>query len=326
VKYCPLCGEFFEDEEMKYCTFDGSSLLDCAQARRLSIKKLALLTLLALVAVGAATLLLVSRSPAPPQSGAPLRLSLDLKTESPIAAEGPESLMGLPRPALLAILPKEALNQFRHGLVEDLRVITSSDAEYVTLIGPSSNSHSLPAWRLLILKREGGAFSDVTAEALPAAYSGGALPFPSSAYFDPETGSRLIVRQKASSNKIVYECDLCEHAYQIIALQWRKDRYVESERKWENDPYTAVYVFARALKDGRIDAAARPLIDQVLDPVLLEGLVDPPDGAWVVEKISAGTSELPDQATYILRGEPTSIRLRVAKMNGQWKVVEASAQ
>jgi hypothetical protein len=127
------------------------------------------------------------------------------------------------------------------------------------------------------------------------------------------------VRGAASSNSVVQECATCDHAYQVVALEWKNGRYVESARTWENDRYTVFYLVAEALEKKKVDSRARPFIEASLDPIISQGFPRNGKEGWTVEFHGEEGAET---AGYELNNNFDRLLITVAIVKGQWKAVQ----
>ena len=357
MKTCPVCREQFENE-LRFCTYDGAPLSATTKSASGALRgeqheggptlvysdadypqagsgwKWAFLVLLALVLLGggivAAYFFRNRQSPAPAATAPPVAASQPKQTTvtPPEAdpADPPASLAQLSRQELIERLPQNLLRRFHlgepgQGMPDDLRVVGPPKAEFVVLLGSGRLEGGVhaPVERLLILKPEGDDFHDVTRQLLPSAYGSGTLAEKGSHVKFAETGSNLVVRGAASSNAIVKECATCEHAYQVVTLEWKNGRYVESARTWESDRYTAFYLVADALEKKKVDSRARPFIEPSLDPIIAQGFPRTGKEGWTVEFHGEEGAET---AGYELSNNFDRLLITVTIVKGQWKAVK----
>lgn len=348
MKYCPHCREGFEDD-LKYCTFDGSVLrfippdarviaplpdLREARLRRggRGAWKFAFIILFVVAIISAAALAVIyfRRAQTSDRAAQPVRprLTQAEPVESPATSEETKTVLELaqlPRAQLMEMLPQNLLRRFHaagSGQSADLRIFRDDKSQYVVLVGTVRVEGATLAERVSILQYDEEQFIDVTRRALPAVVSSGViLGQRSQARFDAES-SDLLITVPASSNAIVKECASCEHAYQVVTLEWKGSRYVETARRWDNDRYTAFYVVAEALERRRVEARARGLIAPSLDPVISEGFDRAGKEGWTVQaRVENEASETGD---YELINGARSLIISVSKINGQWRAVRIS--
>jgi hypothetical protein len=127
------------------------------------------------------------------------------------------------------------------------------------------------------------------------------------------------VRGSASSNSVVQECATCDHAYQVITLEWKNGRYTETARTWENDRYTVFYLVAEALEKKKVDTRARPFIETSLDPIVAQGFPRNGKEAWTFEFHGEEGAET---ASYELNNNFDRLTITVAMVKGQWKATQ----
>ncbi|HEY7545030.1 MAG TPA: hypothetical protein VID27_09120 [Blastocatellia bacterium] len=352
MKYCPHCREGFEDD-LKYCTFDGTALKVIPPDAKVTTQppdhrqsysqrsgngawRFAFLGLFLIAIICAAALAIVyfrreqHRDPAaqPARAASPPSHS----AEPPAVAEETKpslELAQLPRAQLMEMLPPNLLRRFHatgaaQGKPDDLRIVKDDKSQYIVLVGTvrvEGGTQRL-AERVMILQYDTEQFTDVTRRALPASVSSGViLGQRSQAKFEAES-SNLMITVPASSSAIVKECTSCEHAYQVVTLEWKGSRYVETARQWDNDRYTAFYVVAEALERRRVDGRVRGLIAPALDPVITEGFDRAGREGWTVQ--ARVESEAAETGAYELINGERSIVITVSKINGQWKAVRIS--
>lgn len=338
MKHCPTCSEEFEDE-LNYCMFDGAVLHPPGvqndsggerDERRVDRWKVAFFGLLGAILVASVSFggsmfyrgadkAVEAKAGRKSVERSPLTPSRDADRE-PVTQ--PQSFSKLGRAEILEIIPKHVVGWFRDGVPNEIKVVAAKDIEYLVLLGIGrSASGAGPAERVLALVNDGEEFKDVTRQVLPASFGSGLFGPRSQVKFDAG-GSKIILRVPASSNKIVDECPSCEHAYQRITLEWKDGRYVESERAWDNDRYTAFYVVAEALEHRRVDTRARPLIDRGLDGVLSRGFDRVEQKGWIVENLTE--DDQASTAEYQLRNGADRLTITVSRMNGRWKATRVS--
>ncbi len=352
MKYCPQCREGFEDDFV-YCTFDGGALrlippdakittqlrdLRQTRSRRSGngIWKfvLTIFFLIAVASAAALTVIYFRRE----QPGDSVNQPARTKTPQTNSVEPPPvtettktvlELAQLPRPKLMEMLPQNLLRRFHasgagQGKPADLRIVKDDKSQYVVLVGTVrvEGASQRLAERVLILQYDEEQFTDVTRRALPASVSSGViLGQRSQAKFDAES-SNLMITIPASSSAIVKECSSCEHAYQVITLEWKGSRYVETARQWDNDRYTVFYVVAEALERRRVDGRVRGLIAPALDPLITEGFDRNGREGWTVQ--ARVENEAAETGAYELINGERSLVITVSKINGQWKAVRIS--
>ncbi|MEW6212816.1 MAG: hypothetical protein AB1631_31120 [Acidobacteriota bacterium] len=352
MKYCPHCREGFEDD-LKYCTFDGTALrvippdarvitplpdLRETRSRRAGrgVWKFAFIILFLVAITSAAALAVIYlRRAQPSERAVQPAQSKPTQTnavESPAVNEETKTVVELaqiPRAQLMEMLPQNLLRRFHaagadQGKPADLRIVRDDKSQYVVLVGTVrvEGGGQRLAERVLILQYDEEQFIDVTRRALPLSVSSGViLGQRSQAKFDAES-SNLLITIPASSSAIVKECASCEHAYQVITLEWKGSRYVETGRQWDNDRYTVFYVVAEALERRRVEGRARGLIAPALDPVISEGFDRSEREGWTVQaRVENEASETGDYE--LINGE-RSLIITVSKINGQWKAVRIS--
>jgi hypothetical protein len=347
MKTCPVCREPFEDE-LLFCTFDGTPLPgnDSGQAglrqmgdpyagsyeRGRNGWKTAFFFLLAIVLAGAAVggFYLFKEQQAR-QSLVTVSTPVTLPSKEaapPVVSEGDDKrglLTDLSRQELMDRLPANLLRRFHagepgQGTPDDLRVLSVDKHEYVAMVGSGKlEGGNTSVERILILKYEENDFRDATREVLPSAYAAGAIMGKGAeAKFD-EGGNNIVVREPRTPGSIVQTCGSCDRPYQIITLQWKNGRYVETARTWDNDRYTAFYVVADALEKKRIDNRARPFIESALDPIIAEGFPRNGKDAWTVEWHG---DEGAETGAYELGNSFDRIVITVSRVGGHWKAVE----
>ncbi|HEV8486505.1 MAG TPA: hypothetical protein VGV87_23370 [Blastocatellia bacterium] len=356
MKTCPVCREQFEDE-LRFCTFDGAPLpggpkgasgalrnqhLDeeptavygGSHRREGSGWKWAFFVLLMLVlaggGIGAAYMVKNRQNRAPAITASPVVVTEARQTAAtPISDEAvdkPPSLAALSRQELMDRLPQNLLRRFHsgdpgQGLPDDLRIVAAPKGECVVLLG-SGRLEGGPRTlveRILILKFEEDEFKDMTRQLLPAAYGSGTITGRGAQVKFAETGTNILVRGTASSNSVVKECATCDHAYQVVTLEWKNGRYVESARTWENDRYTVFYLVAEALEKKKVDSRARPFIETSLDPIIAQGFPRNGNEGWTVEFHGEEGAET---AAYELGNNFDRLSITVAMVKGQWKAVQ----
>jgi hypothetical protein len=340
MKVCPVCREQFEDE-LKFCTFDGAPLPGSAGSSRSSADaytessngwKAAFFVLLVVVLAGAGIagflLLKERRLTQPVVSVSQASTAAPRQAEPPIVSEAetkPGLLSDLSRQELMDRLPNNLLRRFHlgepgQGTPDDLRVLSSDKGEFVAMVGSGKLEGGRTAVeRILILKYEESDFRDATREVLPSLYSSGTVTGRGAQAKFGEGGNNIVVREPRSSNSIVQPCASCEGAYQVITLQWKNGRYVETARAWDNDRYTAFYVVAEALEKKKIDSKARPLIESALDPIIADGFPRNGKDRWTVEWHG---DEGAETGAYELGNSFDRIVITVSRVAGHWKAVE----
>jgi hypothetical protein len=252
----------------------------------------------------------------------------DTPLSSPQPQPTPErvSLAELSRQELMESLPRNLLRRFHagepgQGLPDDLRVIAGQSGEYVVLIGSGriEGASRTPAERMLILRYEENEFKDVTRQSLPAAYASGAVAGRQAQVRFDETGVNLLISEPASSSSIVQECASCDHAYQLVTLEWKGVRYAETSRAWENDRYSVFYATADALERKKVDHRARSVIDRALDPIISQGFARNGKEGWTVEWRG---DEESDTASYELSNGAESLIITLSRLKGQWRAIQ----
>ena len=357
MKTCPVCREQF-DNELRFCTYDGAPLpagtkstsgahrnqqqdgatvvyTGGSYAREGSGWKLAFFVLLVLVLVGggigAAYVLMNRQSRAPATTASPVVVSESKPPAAPPVSElvdKPPSLAGLSRQELMERLPQNLLRRFHsgepgQGMPDDLRIVAAPKGECVVLLGSGKLEGGLRTQveRLLILKLEEDEFRDVTRQLVPPAYASGTIAGRGAQVKFAETGTNILVREAASSNSVVKECATCDHAYQVVTLEWKNGRYVESGRSWEDDRYTVFYLVAEALDKKKVDNRARPFIETSLDPIIAQGFPRSGKEGWTFEFHGEEGAET---AGYELNNNFDRLLITVAIVKGQWKAVQIS--
>jgi hypothetical protein len=334
MRRCPACNEEYDDNEFSFCMFDGTALssdgadLDAADSQSGHKWRVTLTVLFVAALIGGASLgaITLSRSRNKPvdagiaQSASSSRDSVNAVVE-PLLVKQTVPLSKMGRTEILEMLPKNLLRWFRAGSPDELRLAPSKDGDHIVLIGSGRSGSNRATQRIVVLKNDGEEFQDVTRQTLPAAYGSGVFGARSHVKFDA-AGVNVIIRIPASSTKIVDECPSCEHAYQRVTLEWRETRYVETERVWDNDRYTAFYVVAEALERRRVEPRARPLIDSNLDGLLSNGFPRSDLRGWLVENLTeVGYA---NTAQYQLRNGTERLTITVAKVNGHWRATRVS--
>jgi hypothetical protein len=353
MKTCPVCREQFEDE-LRFCTFDGSPLPGARKSKpdihgRTDIVidpdeyaaspahngwRTAFFLLLALMFTGAAiATAYFLMQPRTSQAGrtsmqSSLITPTSIPTEptpAPEAVAKEPALHEMTRQELMAKLPKNLLRRFHagetsQGTPDDLRVVSAETGEYVVLLGSGriEGSVKVPAQRILILKYEENDFRDSTSELLPASYRSGAVAGRGAQVRFSEGGHNVIVREPASKSSVVNECASCDRAYQVLTLEWKNGKYVESGRAWENDRYTVFYVVADALEKKKVDPRARPFVEKSLDPIITQGFTRSGKDGWTVE----WRADDEESASYELIDESDRLMITLSRVNGQWKAVQ----
>ncbi len=352
MKFCPHCREGFEDD-LKYCTFDGTVLRVIPPDARVTTPlpdpretysrrsgnggwRFAFIILFLVAITSAATLAVIyfrgEQHTDPAAQPARSKISQPNSAEPPVVTEETKTaleLAQLPRPQLMEMLPQNLLRRFHangagQGRPVDLRIVKDDKSQYVVLVGTVrvEGASQRLAERVLILQYDAEQFTDVTRRALPAGVSSGViLGQRSQAKFDAES-SNLMITVPASSSAIVKECTSCEHAYQVVTLEWKGSRYVETARQWDNDRYTVFYVVAEALERRRVDGRVRGLIAPALDPVITEGFDRAGREGWTVQ--ARVENEAAETGAYELINGERSLVITVSKINGQWKAVRIS--
>lgn len=337
MRHCPTCNEEYEDD-LSYCTFDGVALcLSDDEAGDSSSTdpdlvnkwKIAFFVLLGAVLIGGASLVAVMSSRGHSKAVESRAISTDVDRKTPLNATAEPGLVKqtvpvskLGRTEILEILPKNLLRWFRNSSPDELRIVSGKEGDYIVVVGLGRSGAGIgAAERILVLKNEGEEFDDVTRQVLPGAHGSGVFGTRSHVKFDAE-GSNLIIRLPASSNKIIDECASCEHAYQRVTLEWKETRYVEVERVWDNDRYTAFYVVAEALEKRKVESRARPLIDKSLDGLLSNGFARSDKRGWIVENLTEDGQA--STAEYQLRNGMDQLTITVSKVNGQWRATRVS--
>jgi hypothetical protein len=348
MKMCPVCREQFEDE-LRFCTFDGAPLpgsgLGSPGSSRATADaypdsigrahngwKTAFFLLLTTVLAGAgiASFLLLgerqSRHSLVTVSQAVM--TPPRQAEPPTVSEGetkPGLLSDLSRQELMDRLPNNLLRRFHlgepgQGTPDDLRVLSGDKGEFVAMVGSGKlEGGRTPVERILILKYEENDFRDATREVLPSLYASGTITGRGAEAKFGEGGNNIVVREPRSSSSIVQPCSSCDGAYQVITLQWKNGRYVESGRAWDNDRYTVFYVVADALEKKKVDNRARPFIESALDPIIAEGFPRNGKDRWTVEWHG---DEGAETGAYELGNSFDRIVITVSRVGGQWKAVE----
>lgn len=352
MKFCPHCREGFEDD-LKYCTFDGTVLRGIPPDAKVTTQlpdlgqtystrsgngggRFAFIVLFLVAIIGAAAFAVVyfrGEQPSDPAAQpARSKTSQPNSSEPPVVSEETKTVLELaqlPRPQLMEMLPQNFLRRFHasggsQGKPDDLRIVKDDKSQYVVLVGTvrvEGGAQRL-AERVLILQYDAEQFIDVTRRALPSIVSSGViLGQRSQAKFDAES-SNLTITVPASSSAIVKECTSCEHAYQIVTLEWKGSRYVETGRQWDNDRYTVFYVVAEAIEKRRVDGRVRAMIAPALDPVIAEGFDRDGKEGWTVQ--ARVESEAAETGAYELINGDKSLIITVSKINGQWKAVRIS--
>jgi hypothetical protein len=358
MKTCPVCREQFENE-LRFCTYDGATLVAATRTASGALRapqlegaptvvfnadahkregngwKWAFLVLLMLVLVGvgigAAYLVMNRQSRVAVTTAPPVAVSESKQTPAQAAPDAqpddkPPSLATLGRQELMDRLPQNLLRRFHsgdpgQGMPDDLRIVGGPKGECVVLIGSGKLEGGLrtPVERILLLKFEEDEFRDVTRQLLPAAYASGTLAGKGAQVKFAETGASILVRGAASSNSIVQECGTCEHAYQVVTLEWKNGRYVETSRAWESDRYTTFYVVADALEKKQVDSRARPFIESSLDPIIAQGFPRTGKEGWTVEFHGEEGAET---GSYELNNNFDRLSITVSIVKGQWKAVQ----
>ncbi len=359
MKICPKCQEEFDDD-MNFCLFDGVALRGAGFSsarfsyaddpgfpqsrtgyRRPSRLKTAFFILFALTIIAAGGWAVYHRvkqqSPAPASRDANI-IQSNSKTEA--ASSQPPDLNGraseslvitdLSHDELLKILPKNPMRRFHEGEREegkpdDSRVLRSETDQYIALVG-SGRSAEAPktiSARLLILKVDGQQLRDVTRQSAPRVVAGGYISGArSQIQFDE--GNNLVARVPVSPSSIIDECATCEHAYQLVTMTWKGAAYVESEREWDNDRYTAFYVAADALDRKKVDSKARSIVERPLDPFVSQGFSRRDKKGWSVESLTEDNAAT--TAEYELSNGSGRIVIRVSRINGTWRAVKMIGQ
>lgn len=265
------------------------------------------------------------KSPAAQQVGQPSAASRDSSQPAEQeAAPEPIDITEMTRDGLMKVIPKSVLARFNGalgaGVPDDIRVLTEKEDQYVVLVGGAGRDPLTRATsdRIVVLKYENETFSDVTRQAVPGSIGAGTLRSPGGLALE-SAGKNLIVRQPVSSRAIVDECPTCEHAYHRVTMEWEGSRYVEKERSWDNDRYTAFYVLAEALEKGKIDGRARPMIDRSLDETVAQRFPRPEKRGWTVETLTEDKQAT--TADYQLRNGSDRLVIRVSQVNGSWRAV-----
>lgn len=337
MRYCPTCSEEYEDE-LNYCTFDGAVLhppglqhgsASTGRERSVNKWKVAFFALLSAVLAGVVWIggskFYRAADKSVEAQGA--RTAVDRPRPAPTTGEDHEPIRNsvpmskLGRAEVLEIVPNQLVRWFRDGAPTEMRVVASKEVEYLLLIGIGRTGAGGPAERIIALAKDGEDLTDVTRQVLPASFGSGLFGPRSHVKFDGG-GSNIILRVPASSTKIVDECPSCEHAYQRIALEWKDDRYMEAERAWDDDRYTAFYVVAEALERRKVDARARPLIDRGLDGVLSRGFGRVEKRGWIVENLTEDNQA--STAEYQLRNGTDRLTITVSRASGRWKATRVS--
>ena len=354
MKTCPVCREQFEDE-LRFCTFDGATLPGGPRRSTGALRnqpreddetavyggerqgsgwKWAFIVLLVLVLAGAGIgavyvaknrqrqTLLTTTSPVV-VTEARQAAAVPVSDE---VADKPPSLAALSRQELMDRLPQNLLRRFHsgdpgQGVPDDVRIVAAPKGECVVLLGSGrlEGGPRTPVERILILKFEEDEFRDVTRLFMPAAYASGTITGRGAQVKFAETGTSILVRGMASSNSVIQECATCDHAFQVVTLEWKNGRYVESARTWENDRYTVFYLVADALEKKKVDTRARPFIETSLDPIVAQGFPRNGKEAWTFEFHGEEGAE---SAGYELNNNFDRLTITVAMVKGQWKAVQ----
>jgi hypothetical protein len=349
MKSCPTCREQFDDE-MMFCTFDGTPLQspggrtgsrgrtklhpgDQESSARIGNgwKVAFFLLLFVTVAAGGVFAYLAKRGgKVTPQQTIEQKLPDEKQSfggeRPPEVPLKKASLLEMSQQELMENLPKNLLRRFHlgepgQGTPDDLRIISADKEELVVLVGSGrlEGSSRTSAERLLILKYDGTQFTDVTKQSVAGSYGSGIVKGRGAQIKFEDGTNTIFVREPASSSSVVQECASCDHAYQIVTLEWKNGRYVETARTWDSDRYTVFYLVAEALEKKKIDARARPFIDPALEPVIAQGFPRTAKEGWLAEWRDDDDSET---ASYELTNTADRLVITLSRAKGDWRAVQ----
>ena len=345
MKLCPQCNERFFEEDLNFCTYDGTPLrspngrvgsydLDGERTTMNRWKVAFFILLLAFVAAGIAGFLILvdkegrTTAEAPKPAETQPASVTQPSSNVPVVTQPPAPhLAELSQEELIKLLPKNLLRRFHlgepgQGRPDDIRAISVDGGEFAVMVGSGKleGSQRGAVERILILKREEEEFLDVTGKSLPARYSSGIIRGQrADARFD-DGNPNLTIREPVSSTSVVDECPTCERAYHEVVLQWKGSAYVESERSWDNDKYSVFYAVADALEKKKIDVRARSVIATSLDHEVTRGFPRNGKAGWIVE--IRGGDDKSDNAEYELSNGVDQLLITLSRANGQWKAVK----
>ncbi len=358
MKYCPICYEGFE-EDLLFCTFDGEALqlletgqritgrqpifeewrneqkkkVSTAQSHRRKAKPLSRTivigssSVVALCVVAAAvTYLFLSRnmSVETPITNAATATSASKPEEAlaPSEAKSLPSLSELSSERLQAMLPPALMRRFAHNRSEDMRILKTDKGEVAVLIGSGGYDSVSGATlrRLLIVKYESEQFADVTPHLLPAGFSAGAVAGArAQVRFDNETPN-LFIRVQVPNGGVLRECSSCDHAYQTVTLEWTGARYAETHRTWDDDAFTAFFVFAQALSKRQADVKSKPFMSDAVAVEVSQGFARNSKQGWTVH--GRGEGQDSNTVSYELSNGEENLAVTLSKASGRWQVLK----
>jgi hypothetical protein len=236
------------------------------------------------------------------------------------------------------------------AIPDELRLITTADAEYLVVFGLQSiNSKKVKT--LMLFKWEGGSLANISPQALPSDFPQGQVCSGAGQLkFYPQS-SDILISQPASLLAVaplqtplikdVGECDshadsetnstndqnmdagICEQAYTIQELYWCGSDYQLGQKRWRNDPYTIFYLVANALENKKLSLETRLVVPSHLELEITQGFERDPGFFWTARNLTTDDAQelrLVNEVVYALTNGKSTIKITITKIDNWWQV------